>query len=194
MLNWLLAALSGLLLVFIHPRFDFVWLAPVAVAPIAFALAREPRLKRRFLLGYACGLVFWAGINYWIQFVMSVHGKLGPAGGWAAFVLFCFLRAVPLGLFALAARPLLSTRFAVPLTAALWVAMERIPWLFNYTWLLLGNAGIDMAIPMRLAPFTGVYGLSFVFAATGVALALIALRRPRAHTAWMLGVVLLFGL
>ena len=39
------------------------------------------------------------------------------------------------------------------------------PWLFHYTWLQLGNAGIDMSVPMRLAPFTGVYGLSFVFAA-----------------------------
>ena len=36
-----------------------------------------------------------------------------------------------------------------------------------------------MALPMRLAPFTGVYGLSFVFALFGTAIAWIALRRPR---------------
>jgi apolipoprotein N-acyltransferase len=49
----------------------------------------------------------------------------------------------------------------------------------------LGNAGIDMPVALRLAPFTGVYGLSFVFAMLGCAIALIALRRPRLELAWV---------
>ena len=48
----------------------------------------EWRPKHRFLLGYVTGLVFWAGINYWIEFVMSVHGGLGEIGGTAVFLLF----------------------------------------------------------------------------------------------------------
>ena len=38
---------------------------------------------------------------------------------------------------------------------------------------------------MRLAPITGVYGLSFVFAMMAAALALAMLRRPRLELAWL---------
>ncbi|MBV9182626.1 MAG: apolipoprotein N-acyltransferase, partial [Acidobacteria bacterium] len=42
-----------------------------------------------------------------------------------------------------------------------------------------GNAGIDMALPLRLAPFVGVYGISFVFAMLAASTALVLLRQPR---------------
>src|SRR4029077_19660224 len=48
-----------------------------------------------------------------------------------------------------------------------------------------------MGVPMRLAPYTGVYGLSFVFATMSVALALAMLRRPRWQLAWLLPLPLL---
>ena len=38
-------------------------------------------------------------------------------------------------------------------------------------------------MPARLAPYTGVYGISFVFAMMGTAVALVALRRPRIELA-----------
>ncbi len=53
--------------------------------------------------------------------------------------------------------------WAVPAVAALWVAIEATHGSLGFAWLALGNAGIDMELPMRLAPITGVYGLSFVF-------------------------------
>jgi len=51
----------------------------------------------------------------------------------------------------------------------------------GFTWLLVGNAGIDMQLPLRLAPLTGVYGLSFVFLALAGAATFVLLRRPRRH-------------
>ncbi|HYP05258.1 MAG TPA: apolipoprotein N-acyltransferase, partial [Bryobacteraceae bacterium] len=48
-----------------------------------------------------------------------------------------------------------------------------------------------MAVPMRLAPFTGVYGLSFLFALFGTAVAWIALRRRRRELVWLALVVVL---
>jgi len=51
-----------------------------------------------------------------------------------------------------------------------------------------------MGFPMRLAPFTGVYGLSFVFAMMSAALALASLRRPRRELLWLAPVLLLAGL
>ena len=89
------------------------------------------------------------------------------------------------GVFGMLAGVLIQKRYAVIAIPALWVGIERIPGPFFYTWLTLGNAGIDMALPMRLAPFTGVYGLSFVFALFGTSVAWIALRRPRKPLVWL---------
>jgi apolipoprotein N-acyltransferase len=183
LLNFALALLSGLLLVLIHPRFDLTLLAPFATVPLLYALAREWSPRWRFLLGYTAGLVFWGGMCYWIHFVMSVHGRLGPVLGGGVFLLFCLLKGLHLGLFGLLGGVLIRRRYAVAAIPALWVAIERIPDPFGFMWLPLGNAGVNMGVPMRLAPVTGVYGLSFLFAMMGAALTLIVLRRPRLQLA-----------
>ena len=184
-MNLLLSLVTGALLVLIFPRFDFTWLAPIALAPLLIACAREPRWKQRFLNGWASGFVFWFFICIWIQFVLEVHGGMGRWGGWGAFVLFALLKALHTALFASLAGPLMSTKWAVPAIAALWCGIEHahgswgLAWLgLGFAWLDLGNAGIDWPVLMRLAPITGVHGLSFVFAMLGCGVALIALRRP----------------
>ena len=183
LLNVALALLTGILLVLIHPRFSLFLLAPFTAVPLLYALAREWSPLWRFLLGYAAGLVFWGGVCYWIHFVMSVHGNLGPVLGAGVFVLFCLLKALHLGLFGLLGGVLIRRRYAVAAIPALWVAIERIPDPFGFMWLHLGNAGVNMGVPMRLAPLTGVYGLSFLFAMMATALTLILLRRPRLQLA-----------
>lgn len=185
LLNYSLALLTGILLVLIHPRFEWTYAAPIAVAPLVYALAREWEPKHRFALGYASGVVFWAGINYWIQFVISVHGGLGPTGGSLAWILFCLIKGLHLGVFGLLAGVLIQRPIAVVSIPALWVAIEVIPGPFFYTWLALGNAGIDMGVPMRLAPWTGVYGLSFLFAMFGTAVAWALLQRSRKELRWL---------
>ena len=185
MLNWALALTTAALLIFTFPRFDIIWLAPAALAPLLVAVARERRPGRRFLLGWSAGVVYWFGVCYWIQFVLAHYGGLGNAAGWAVFMLFCFTKALHMGFFALLAGILMRRWFAAPAVAALWVAIEWSHGPLGFAWLDLGNAGISMAIPMRLAPITGVYGLSFVFALTAAALALAAMGRPRVQLAWV---------
>jgi apolipoprotein N-acyltransferase len=185
MLNWLLAVATGGLLVLVFPRFDLAWLAPFALAPLLFAVAREPRPRRRFLMGWACGIVFWFGVCNWIQFVLAFHGGLGDALGWAVFLLFCLAKGLHMAVFALLAGILMRRLWAIPAVAALWVAIEVTHGPLGFAWLALGNAGIEMSVPLRLAPLTGVYGISFVFAGMSVAIALIALRRPRVQLAWL---------
>jgi apolipoprotein N-acyltransferase len=185
LLNWLLACLSALLLILVFPRFNFTWLAPFALAPLLIAVAREPRPWRRFLLGWVAGTIYWFGVCYWIQFVLSFHGGLGDAAGWAVFMLFCFVKALHMAVFALLAGILMRRWWAVPAVAALWVAVEVTHGWLGFAWLALGNAGIDMGVPLRLAPITGVYGLSFIFAAMSVGIALVALRRPRHELLWL---------
>jgi len=185
-LNWLLAIVSGLLLILPFPHFDLAWLAPVAPVPLLFALTREPRPVRRFLLGYVTGVVYWFGINYWIQFVLSFHGGLGEIAGWAVFLLFCLAKAVQMGVFAWLAGILIRGWWAIPAVSALWVALEISHEYTGFAWLPLGNAGIDMGLPLRLAPYTGVYGLSFVFLMMAAGLTLALLRRPHAQMLWLL--------
>lgn len=185
--NWLLAALSGILLVLVFPKFDLVWLAPFALAPLIIAAARERRWLRRFGLGYLTGLIYWWGVNYWIQFVLDVHGGTGPVFSWFLLALFCLAKALHMGAFALLAGWAIRIFWAAIAVPALWVAIEWTHGPLGFAWLDLGNAGIDMSIPLRLAPFTGVYGLSFLFALMATSLALAFLRRPR----WQIAPLLL---
>jgi apolipoprotein N-acyltransferase len=190
-LNWVLALASAALLIFTFPRFSIVWFAPVALAPFLVAMARETRWKRRFLLGWSAGVVYWFGVCYWIQFVLSFHGGLGEAAGWAVFLLFCAAKAIHMGVFGALAGMVMRRWWAAPSVAALWVAVEVTHGSLGFAWLALGNAGIDMGVPMRLAPFTGVYGLSFVFALMAAALALAVMRRPRVELLWLAPIPLL---
>ena len=185
MLNWALPLVSAVLLILIYPRFQIAWLAPVALAPMLVAVAREDRPWRRFLMGWTAGIVYWFGVCYWIQFVLSAYGGMGEVEGWAVFLLFCLAKALHMGVFALLAGILMRRWWAAPAVAALWVAIEVTHGSLGFAWLALGNAGIDMSVPLRLAPFTGVYGLSFVFALLAAALALAILRRPRVELAWL---------
>lgn len=192
MLNLALALASALLLVVCFPRFNLVWLAPVALAPLLFALARERRPLRRFLLGWLAGIAYWLGVCYWIQFVLARHGGLSPFVAGVAVALFALIKGLHMAVFSLLAGIALRRGWAVLAVPALWVAIERTHGPLGFAWLALGNAGIDMSLPMRLAPFTGVYGLSFVFAMCATALALAALRRPRRQLAFLLPVALLY--
>ncbi len=191
MLNWLLALASAALLILTFPKFSIVWFAPVALTPLLLAMARETRWARRFLLGWSAGVVYWFGVCYWIQFVLSFHGGLGESAGWAVFLLFCVAKALHMGVFGVLAGMAMRRWWAAPSVAALWVAVEATHGSLGFAWLALGNAGIDMGIPMRLAPLTGVYGLSFVFAMMAAVLAGAVMRRPRMELLWLAPILLL---
>ena len=102
-LNWLLALLSAALLMVIFPRLNLTWLAPFALTPLLLGLAGEPRPLHRFLMGWTAGAVYWFATCTWIQFVLEVHGGMGRWGGWGSFLLFCVLKAIHLGIFAMLA-------------------------------------------------------------------------------------------
>jgi len=188
--NFALALLSALLLILVFPNLIFhdsgqAWLAPLALTPLLIALAREHRPLWRFLLGEFAGIVYWFGVCSWIQFVLEYHGGMGRWGGWAVFLLFSVAKALHMAAFSLLAGVVVNTSYAIPAVAALWTGIERTHGNFGFAWLALGNAGIDMPIPARLAPFVGVYGISFVFAITAAVVAMIILRRNRRQLLWL---------
>ncbi len=188
--NFSLALLTAVLLILVFPNllfpeFGLPWLAPFALIPLLIGLAHEPRPLWRFLLGEFAGIIYWFGICYWIQFVLEVHGGMGRWGGWGTFLLFCLAKAIHLGVFSMLAAVVLRGWYAAPAIAALWAGIERTHGTFGFAWLALGNAGIDLPLPMRLAPWVGVYGLSFVFAIMAATTALLILRRGRIQLAWL---------
>jgi apolipoprotein N-acyltransferase len=191
-LNWALALLTAVLLILSVPRFDIAVLAAGALAPLLAAVARERSWKRRFLTGWLSGLVYWFGVCYWIQAVLEQYGGLGVGGAWGSFLLFCVLKGLHTAVFSALAGAAIHGWYAIPAVAALWTGLERTHGPFGFTWFLLGNAGIDMSVPMRLAPLIGVYGISFVFAMLSVGIALLFLRRERKHLLWLLVLPLLY--
>jgi apolipoprotein N-acyltransferase len=190
-LNWILSLASAVLLVLLYPRFNYVWLAPIALTPLLIACVRERRSKWRLAFGYAAGFVYWLGLCNWIQWTLAQHAGVNSFVAWLLFILFCLAKAAQMAIFAALAGPLLRTAIAVPAVAGVWVVLERThPWT-GFAWLNLGNAGSDMSVPLRLAPLTGVWGISFVFAMLSAAIALIVTRRffragPSFQTAWLL--------
>jgi apolipoprotein N-acyltransferase len=185
-LNWILAFTTSGLLVLLFPRFSFEWLAPIALAPLIAASARETRWRWRFALGYASGIAYWFGLCTWIQWTLVHHAGVSSAAAWLLLLLLCCAKALQMGVFTVLAGLLTRSALALPAIAALWVAIE---WTHAYTgfeWLNLGNAGSDMSIPLRLAPVTGVWGLSFVFALMSAAVASVVLRKPRLQILWLL--------
>ncbi|HSU58716.1 MAG TPA: apolipoprotein N-acyltransferase [Bryobacteraceae bacterium] len=188
----LLSILSAILLLLIFPKFDIRWLAPVALTPLLIALARTRDAWQRFVYGWAAGIFFWFFLCTWIQFVLEVHGGMGQWGGWGSFFLFAILKGLHLAVFSWLAGPLMRRPYAIPAVAALWTGLERTHGTFGFAWLQLGNAGIDMSLPLRLAPFLGVYGLSFVFCMLAAGLACVVLRYPRVRLAPLLALPLLF--
>ena len=91
--------------------------------------------------------------------------------------------------FAWLAGPLLKRPLAALAIPALWVALEWTHAPLGFQWLMLGNAGINMSLPMRIAPFTGVYGLSFLFALMATVIALVFRRAPRLQFAQQVQIV-----
>ena len=161
---WALALASSILLIFSVPGYDAQWLAWFALAPLLYGMARESRWRMRFLAGLMAGAVYWWVVCFWIEYVLEEHGGMSLGLAWFAFFLFGLYKALHVAVFSLFAgwTPL---RWWTPLVwAALWVGIERTHGSFGFAWTPLGGSGVDTAWLMRIAPFVGVYGLSFVFA------------------------------
>jgi apolipoprotein N-acyltransferase len=186
--HFVLAALTGLLLQAAFPPLAQSWVAPFALAPLLIASAQARSWWQAFLFGWLAGIVYWFGLCIWIEFVLQAHGGLPEWLAWLSFLLFSILKALHLAVFSSLASSLMHRSFAVVAVPLLWVGLERTHGTFGFAWLALGNAGVDMSYPLRLAPFVGVYGLSFLLALLATALACVALRRPRL---WLLPLALL---
>jgi apolipoprotein N-acyltransferase len=172
-------------------RTAFAW---VALLPLIYALVGPAREKdgqtsllQSAVLGYLCGVLWYAGNCYWIYQTMYLYGGLPKPVALGILFLFALYLGLYHALFAAiigALRRSGLTRNAVLLIAPFaWVVVElaraRIT---AFPWDLLGVTQIDNPLLVRLAPITGAYGLSFVVAMVNSLWLLRLSVRERRHT------------
>ena len=179
--NYLLAALSGLLLAACYAPFDRGWLAWGALAPLFFAVTRSRDAKEAFRLGGATGLVFYVAALYWMAAVVHYLA----IAFWAIFALWIALHAALLrALFGRAAKPALTPGRALAWAAAAglcWAGLEYFRsesalWPLRCPWLGLGYSQTFSPVFFQSLSLWGVYGLSAVIAAANAAWALLPRR------------------
>ena len=153
----------------------FCW---ICLVPLLAALAgtqrdgKPLRVWQSAWLGYICGIFWYLGNCYWIYSTMHLYGNLSEAASVGVLVLFTLYLGLYLGLFGLlfgAIRRYWSLTAALIASPLLWVAVEfardRVT---GFPWDLLGYTQIDNLTLIRLAPWTGVFGLSLVIAAVNM--------------------------
>lgn len=157
----------------------FAWygLAPLMWAVLRSVEQEHPRMPRRaFLLAYFAGVLWYCGNCYWVRDTMMRYGDM-PTG---APTLLLLAYSAVLGLYwgvfglslALVRRASGSTRLALAAAPVLWVALElAAARITSVPWDQLGYSQVDNALVNQLAPWTGVYGISFVLVAVNAMLA-----------------------
>jgi apolipoprotein N-acyltransferase len=191
---WGLVLLSAALQIVIFPLPGLYGLAWVAVAPLLVAILRarvpdtlqldgQARLLpatplQGFLLGYVCGILWFAGTCYWIFDTMHRYGELPIPAAALALILFCMYVGLYHGMFGLLLALVAGSRIAGhkietaglaasirrALVAApfLWVAVELARTRITaFPWELLGYSQTGNFALTRIATLTGIYGLSF---------------------------------
>ncbi len=210
---WAAAGLSAGLLELPFPiagpmppwRSVFAWFALI---PLLWALLsktsmetsadRPHPLRHAFLLAYVCGVLWYCGNCYWIRDTMMRYGDMPPMAPTLLLIGFSLVLGLYFGLFGLGVmlvrRATASTRVALAVAPFLWAALElAAARITSVPWDQLGYSQVDNALVNQLAPWTGVYGISFVLVAVNALLAggLVLSNRRRRMTSGIAGLVLL---
>jgi apolipoprotein N-acyltransferase len=189
---WGLTLISAVLQVVIFPLPNLYCFSWVAVAPLLVAIlrARAPETLQLqlddkawllpatpwqgFLLGYACGILWFAGTCSWIFDTMHRYGGMPIPAAALSLILFCMYVGLYHGIFGLllaliaGSKPVASgasIRRALAAAPFLWVAVELARTRITaFPWELLGYSQTGNFALTRIATLTGVYGLSFEIA------------------------------
>ena len=159
-------------------RSIFAWFAlvPLLWAILCCAKSETAKpLRSAFLLAYVCGVLWYAGNCYWIYDTMLIHGGLPPVVSVLLLLGFSLVLGAYFGLFGLCValvRQRVGVKWALASAPFLWVALDlagaRIT---SVPWDQLGYSQVDNTILTQLAPWAGVYGITFVLIAGNALLA-----------------------
>lgn len=149
-------------------------LAPLLWALLTPKSGERPRpLRHAFLIAYLCGFLWYTGNCYWVRDTMSRYGDMPVMAPTLLLVGFSLVLGLYFGLFGLAVasvhRATGSTKAALACAPVFWVALElAAARITSVPWDQLGYSQVDNALVNQLAPWTGVYGISFIVVAVNV--------------------------
>ena len=182
---WVAAVVSAALLELPFPlagpmpawRAGFAWfgLTPLLWAVLSCGSGPRP-LRRAFLLGYLSGVLWYMGNCYWIYATMHIYGGLPPVVSVLLLVAYSLVLGLYFGLFAagiaLVRQKTGSTRLALVSAPFLWTALDlAAARITSVPWDQLGYSQIDNQAITALAPWTGVYGITFLIVAVNALIA-----------------------
>jgi apolipoprotein N-acyltransferase len=184
---WAAAVLTAALLELPFPlagpmppwRSIFAWFGLV---PLLWALlsplsvgAKRP-LRTAFLLGYLSGFLWYMGNCYWVRDTMMKYGDMPPMAPTLLLMGYSAVLGLYWGVFGWAVvmvrRASGNTRIALAAAPVLWTALELVAARFtSVPWDQLGYSQVDNGVVNQLAPWTGVYGISFLLVAVNALMA-----------------------
>ena len=137
---------------------------------------RRHPLRRAFFLSYLCGVLWYVGNCYWIRETMMHYGDMPPLAPELLTLGFSLVLGLYFGIFglglALVRRVTGSRRMALAFAPFLWTGLDlAAARITSVPWDQLGYSQVDNALVNQLAPFTGVYGITFVLVAVNALLA-----------------------
>jgi apolipoprotein N-acyltransferase len=227
---WRLLIISAALQIVIFPLLNLYVFSWIAVAPLLAAILQarssetlqldgEERLLpatpwQGFLLGYVCGILWFAGTCYWIFDTMHRYGGLPVPTAALALILFCMYVGLYHGLFGLllalvagwnsdglsislkpeaaklgglrSVQRAASIRRALASAPFLWVAVELARTRITaFPWELLGYSQTANFALTRITTIVGVYGLSFEILLVNSVFA-AAFLAPKERRKWLL--------
>lgn len=171
-----LAAISGLLMAAAHPPVGVGVLAWAALVPLFFSLEGAGK-RAGFIIGLACGLVFFVADVYWVVNSMYYYGGVPvwisvPVMLGLAAILACYIAFFGLFVTAVSGASAMVRLFAIP---AAWVSLEylRAHLFTGFPWSLLAYTQMDWITVIQIADITGVWGISFLIVMVNVAVYLL---------------------
>jgi len=168
-------------------RSIFAWfgLVPLLWAVLCPATVESPRpFRRAFLLAYLCGVLWYMGNCYWVRDTMLRYGDMPTGAPTLLLIAFSLVLGLYFGLFGLGLMLVRqatgNARLALGAAPFLWVALElAAARITSVPWDQLGYSQVDNGIVNRLAPWTGVYGITFLLVAANAFIATGYVVEPR---------------
>ncbi len=179
----MVAAISGLLLAASFPRPDLFLFAWVALVPLLLVMRHRP-----FVSGFTAGVVFFATVLYWLNFVMTTYGGLQPIFSLLAYFFLIVYLAAYFGVatwFSCQLEAIFKIPYLLTLPP-LWVSLEYLRGVLftGFPWAIIGYSQQNFSLAIQSSDVTGVYGVSLMLVVVNCAIAGI-ITAPKSRLAWL---------
>jgi apolipoprotein N-acyltransferase len=192
--EWAAAALTAILLILSFPKFEFSFLAWVALVPLMYVIVRRPHAGRAFILGWAAGTVFFYVSCYWLTYSMIHYGELPAILAYLLLLPPALVVGIFPGLFALlfALGVKRWGHLALLLAPVFWTAFEWLRLVVTgQLWNALGYSQAYNPSVIQPARWGGVYAVSFLIVTINASILVVLLKQTRRRLALATLVIIL---